>query len=207
MATAPLPPTTPAATGRSTPACNPPCEGQWLFGRYRLDPSKQRLHADDRTRDLDARACAVLLCLLDHAEEVVPRATLIAEAWPGAETVFDSAVSKVMRRLRTALGDHSGHVLQTVYGEGYRLALPAVLLPPAPGTGTGDDASPQATTIPDPVPVPPTANAPPSPTPHRLARASPGGWPLWLPWAIAALATLAATALAWLLLTRPPGTG
>jgi len=126
---------------------------------------------DDRERKLDPRACAVLLCLLRHAGEVVPRAMLIAEAWPAADAVFDSAVSKVMRRLRTALGDHAGHVLQTVYGEGYRLALPAVLLPPAP----------------DDIPAPGQAAGAP-------------GWQVWLPWTLAVLASLAAATLAWLLL-------
>ncbi|GGK07629.1 winged helix-turn-helix domain-containing protein [Luteimonas terricola] len=206
MATAPLPPTPPAANGRSTSARVSPQDGQWLFGRYRLEPAKQRLHADDRTRNLDARACAVLLCLLDHAGDVVPRATLIAEAWPGVDTVFDSAVSKVMRRLRTALGDHSGQLLQTVYGEGYRLALPAVLLPPAPDNGAGAGLSPHAMAPVDPAPVTTLSDAPPAAVAHRYARASPGGWLSWLPWVIAALASLAAAALAWLLLLRPAGT-
>jgi DNA-binding winged helix-turn-helix (wHTH) protein len=188
--------------------------GQWLFGRYRLEPAKQRLHADDRARDLDARACAVLLCLLRHAEEVVPRATLIAEAWPGANAVFDSAVSKVMRRLRTALGDHSGHMLQTVYGEGYRLALPAVLLPPAPDTpdapapdhGVGAAFSPPLVAEAKSAPDPSTPGAAPQTGTQRPPRASPSGWLLWLPWTIAALATVAAVALAWLLL-HPAGAG
>lgn len=108
---------------------------EWLFGRYRLVPACRRLHAGERSVELDARALAVLECLLRHAEHVVPRNSLIAEAWPEASVVFDSAVSKVMRRLRVALGDGHGTVLQTVYGEGYRLALPATLVPPRPGTG------------------------------------------------------------------------
>src|SRR5690606_33614635 len=86
-------------------------------------------------RELDPRAMAVLECLLRRAGQVVPRAVLIEEAWTGLDTVFDSAVSKVMRRLRLALEDGQGHVLQTIYGEGHRLALPATLLPPAPGDG------------------------------------------------------------------------
>ena len=141
---------------------------------------------------LDGRACAVLLCLLRHAEQVVPRATLISEAWPDADTVLDSAVSKVMRRLRTAMGDHSGHLLQTVYGEGYRLALPAVLLPAAQRHAPGrmvEAGAPQSSPADAPLPLPPWEPRRPPPLP--LA---------WLPWAIATLATLAAIGLAWLLL-------
>lgn len=150
-----------------------------MFGDYRLEPAMRRLSARGQVRELDARALAVLECLLRHAECVVPRATLISEAWPGAAAVFDSAVSKVIRRLRIALGDSPGHVLQTVYGEGYRLALPAVLLPAEP-------LEP---------PRPPVASHAPLPPPrtHR-------DWLGWLPWAIAALATLVAATLALMLL-------
>ncbi|MEN1972534.1 winged helix-turn-helix domain-containing protein [Luteimonas sp. MJ204] len=180
--------------------------GTWLFGRYRLEPALRRLHADGRSRELDARALAVLECLLRHAERVVPRATLTAEAWPDADTVLDSAVSKVMRRLRTALGDSSGHVLQTIYGEGYRLALPAVQLGTAP-------ARPQQPASRQTPPAPIAAAAAdsarePSPAPGSPVdtRRAPGTWRVWLPWIIAATATLVATRLAWLLL-RPAGAG
>ena len=185
MATVPHPPIPPPAAGARTP--QPAArEGQWLFGRYRLEPASRRLmHADGWTRNLDARGCAVLLCLLRRAEHVVPRATLIAEAWPGVDSVFDSAVSKVMRRLRTALDDHSGHVLQTIYGEGYRLALPAVLLPPAPEPPPAD---------------PPGVDAWPAPAAPPRPSSPLNPWLSRLPWAIAAVATLVALFLAWLLM-------
>lgn len=197
--------------------------GAWLFGRYRLEPSTRRLHAGDRVQELDARAMAVLECLLRRPERVVPRATLTAEAWPGVDVVFDSAVSKTMRRLRTALGDHQGTVLQTIYGEGYRLALPATLLPPVPGS-SGHDLTAAATpresssqpaavmaaadataTTPPPAPelapVAPThaaASTAPRPAPSRAT------WMAWLPWVIALATSLLAGWLAWLLL-HPAG--
>lgn len=184
--------------------------GTWLFGRYRLEPALRRLHADGRARELDARALAVLECLLRHAERVVPRATLTAEAWPDADTVLDSAVSKVMRRLRTALGDSSGHLLQTIYGEGYRLALPAVQL------GTAPARPPQPASRQTPPAPAPTAKAKaaadgarepsPAPGPPADTRRAPGTWRVWLPWILAATATLVAIRLAWLLL-RPAGAG
>jgi len=55
---------------------------------------------------------------------VLPRDGLIAQAWQRFP-VADSAVSKAMRRLRIARGHEAGTVLLTVYGVGYRLALPA----------------------------------------------------------------------------------
>lgn len=204
MATAPLPPTAPAPGGRPSPPRAPPA-GTWLFGRYRLEPATRRLHADGRTRELDARALAVLECLLLRANRIVPRATLIAEAWPETDAVFDSAVSKVMRRLRTAMGDGHGHVLQTVYGEGYRLALPAVQLPPAPGRdGAAPPAVHSARRDASPAPVAPAADPPPGPVGRdTLDSGQRGRWLARLPWIIAAVATLAAAVLGWLLAGRP----
>ncbi|MBJ6978040.1 winged helix-turn-helix domain-containing protein [Luteimonas sp. MC1895] len=211
---------------------------EWLFGRYRLVPAFRRLHAGERSVELDARALAVLECLLRHAERVVPRPTLIAEAWPEASIVFDSAVSKVMRRLRVALGDSHGTILQTIYGEGYRLALPATLLPPRPGTGAtlhgsagaGNGAARESPLRPKPIgaasmprggpaqaQAPPAQAAaaaaadqalqPPRPIPdasgkERTPPERAPAWQLWLPWTIAALATLLSGGLAWLLLNR-----
>ncbi|MBJ6984160.1 winged helix-turn-helix domain-containing protein [Luteimonas sp. MC1750] len=213
---------------------------EWLFGRYRLVPAFRRLHAGERSVELDARALAVLECLLRHAERVVPRPTLIAAAWPESSIVFDSAVSKVMRRLRVALGDSHGTILQTIYGEGYRLALPATLLPPRPGTaatlhgsaGTRNGAARESplrpepsgaalmpgggpARAPEPAPAAPAAAAAaadqalqrPRPIPdasgkERTPPERAPAWQLWLPWTIAALATLLSGCLAWLLLNR-----
>lgn len=205
MATSPLQPTPPAAGGRSPPPSGAAADGTWLFGRWRLEPGC-RLQGEGRARHLDPRACAVLACLLRRADDVVPRSTLIAEAWPGADTVFDSAVSKVMRRLRTALGDPTGQVLLTVYGEGYRLAVPATFLPgtrPAPPLPAAEGADVPAGAA---ATAPPAPRPPPAPPPLRAPRQAPSGWQLWLPWAIAIAATAAALAFAWLLLrTGAPG--
>lgn len=184
--------------------------GTWLFGRYRLDTATRRVHMGERAREVDARALAVLECLLRRAEQVVPRTVLIEEAWPGVDTVFDSAVSKVMRRLRLALDDGQGHVLQTIYGEGYRLALPATLLPPAPVPAALPARAP---------PLHPSAGAavPPMAPAHDAGTgagarhaadgrdaASRRAWLAWLPWGIAVASTLVAGWLAWLLL-QPAG--
>ncbi|MEN1940252.1 winged helix-turn-helix domain-containing protein [Luteimonas sp. MJ174] len=176
--------------------------GTWLFGRYRLEPALRRLHADGHAREIDARALVVLECLLRHAEHVVPRATLTATAWPDAPSVPDSAVSKVMRRLRIALGDGSGHVLQTIYGEGYRLALPAVQLGRAPvvtPTPGRPPAAPAATAA-------DSMHAPDEPRSVDAAARAGVAWRARLPWIIATTATLVAIGLAWLLL-RPAGAG
>ena len=197
MATVPLtpsssPPKGPTpTTGSQRPARATPA-GEWLFGHYHLVSATARLHVGERSYELDPRALSVLDCLLRHAGEVVPRAVLIAEAWPDVDTVLDSTVSKVMRRLRLALGDGGGHVLQTVYGEGYRLALPATWLPStAPGM-IGRPGTPAAR---------PAQRA--QPTPQAQAHVPPprrGPWLAWLPWAVAVLALLLAGYLGWQLM-------
>lgn len=140
---------------------------------------------------------AVLECLLLRANRIVPRATLIAEAWPEADAVFDSAVSKVMRRLRTALGDGHGHVLQTIYGEGYRLALPATHLP-APTRETARPAG-MASGAPASTTHAPEASGGPAHIPAPTRRST---WLAWLPWIIAVASTSLAGWLAWLLFDR-----
>lgn len=185
----------PVPGGRIRPLHASPGE-EWLFGRYRLVPASRRLYAGGRSVQLDARALAVLECLLGHAQCVVPRSSLIAEAWPGADLVVDSTVSKAMRRLRLALGDSHGTILQTVYGEGYRLALPATLLPGMPGApARAMDA--EAITV---ARAPAEAGAEEAPARPRPRPA--GAWQVWLPWTIATLATLLSGWLAWLLLDR-----
>lgn len=224
MATVPLTPTPPLPAGRPRTAGAAPSSqagpaGEWLFGPYHLLPASARLRAGERSHELDPRALSVLECLLRHAGEVVPRAILIAEAWPDVETVLDSTVSKAMRRLRLALGDGGGHVLQTVYGEGYRLALPATWLPsavpamharqaaPAQGaTAAGVAAAGPAAGLDGALPGPRAAGPDASnglETASRPARAGTHrsrNWLAWLPWAVATLALLLAAWLGWLLM-------
>ena len=215
MATVPLPPR-PEIPAIPVP---PTTEGPqvWLFGRYHLDPSRRRLDCDGHAQELDPRALATLECLLRRAGDVVPRAVVIAEAWPGAAGVPDSSVSKVMRRLRLALGDSRGRVVQTVYGEGYRLALPATPLPALQGGATRripleppSTPSPARRSVATPLPANgdgPALEArtlPVGPVGGRTRRQD-RRWLAWLPWTIAITATAVAASLAWMLLRRGAG--
>lgn len=172
-------PTTPPPDGQPPAARTAPRAGYWRFGRYTLDTARRELeHGGHRVR-LDARTLAVLECLLENAGSVVPRDVLIAQAWQRFP-VADSAVSKAMRRLRIALGNEAGTVLLTVYGVGYRLALPA--------EREGTDATAAGAALPAPAGPPPRQVRPPRGWTPRLTRAHVG--------IIAALAGMAAAAWA-----------
>ena len=97
----------------------------WRFGGYVLDCARMELEHDGRRIRLEERTMRVLVCLLEHADSIVTRATLLAGAWPG-QVVSDSAIARAVMKLRVALGGDAERVLLTVYGVGYRLALPAV---------------------------------------------------------------------------------
>ena len=142
-----------AGSRRAHPPDATPAGAHWLFGRHRLDLDRRELLRDEHRLQLDERAFAVLTCLLRHAEHVVPRATLVAEAWPGIAQVNDSAVSKSMRRLRIALGSDAARTLVTVYGVGYRLATPATLVPAGaiiPSGGSAANGAAVSTGVPAP---------------------------------------------------------
>lgn len=177
-------PTTPPPDGQPPAARIAPRAGYWRFGRYTLDTARRELeHGGHRVR-LDARTLAVLECLLEHAGSVVPRDVLIAQAWQRFP-VADSAVSKAMRRLRIALGHEAGTVLLTVYGVGYRLALPAeregadagpaiVTTPSGPQASTRSSAPAAGATLPAPAGPPPRQVRPPRGWTPRLTRARAG---------------------------------
>lgn len=192
-------PTTPLPHGQPPAARTAPRAGYWRFGRYTLDIARRELeHGGHRVR-LDVRTLAVLECLLEHAGSVVPREVLIAQAWQRFP-VADSAVSKAMRRLRIALGNDAGTVLLTVYGVGYRLALPAEREGADAGPATATrPPGPQASPLPSVPAAGATLPAPAGPPPRQVR--TPRNWTPRLTRAragiIAALA--GAAAAAWVL--------
>lgn len=97
---------------------------RWRFDRFAFDPARRELVLDGRRRLLEDKLVTLLLCLLEHADQVVDRHSLRQLVWPG-QVVTDGAIAKAVMKLRAALGPDSERLLLTVHGIGYRLAVHA----------------------------------------------------------------------------------
>jgi len=138
-----------------------------------LRQSGELLKGGVRVR-LQVQPQQVLEALLERPGELVTREELIARLWPKGVVEFDTALNSVVRRLRTALGDHAEapRYIETIPRRGYRFI----------GTVEEAQAPPSA-----PVELP-TSNRPGSDVGSFLAR------PRW--WAIAAALAMATVTLA-----------
>jgi TolB-like protein/DNA-binding winged helix-turn-helix (wHTH) protein/tetratricopeptide (TPR) repeat protein len=106
------------------------------FGSAELDEREMRLTVRGAAVSLDRSGYDLLLCLLQHAGEVVPKDELLRVGWPG-RVVTENSLTKAIGRLRQALDDADGECLRVVHGYGYRLVadvhcLPAVEVPSMP---------------------------------------------------------------------------
>ena len=93
------------------------------WGPFTLDTARRQLKRGDEIIELQPRAFDVLLVLAQRLDQAVSRAELLALAWPGVRVV-DDALSQVIRKIRSALGDDANEPvwLLTVPRHGYRLA-------------------------------------------------------------------------------------
>ena len=62
----------------------------------------------------------VLALLVEHAGEVVPRATILKRIWGDAPEIQVRTVDKHVNALRTKLGIYANQYIETVIGIGYR---------------------------------------------------------------------------------------
>jgi DNA-binding winged helix-turn-helix (wHTH) protein len=91
------------------------------FGRFRYSAASG-LRAGDRAVALGACPQRCLEVLLEARGAVVPKQRLINAVWGGVAS--DSSLARSVYLLRLALGDDDGDVVGTVYGRGYRIAVP-----------------------------------------------------------------------------------
>ncbi|MEO8575966.1 MAG: response regulator transcription factor [Gemmatimonadales bacterium] len=97
-------------------------EDDLRFGNLRIQRKARRVYRDGREIALRARAFDLLLALADRPDEVVTRATLLAEVWGYGEDVETRTVDWHISELRRALGDDPVRpvLIQTVRSVGYR---------------------------------------------------------------------------------------
>lgn len=86
-----------------------------------FDPDACEIIANGETQHLQPQVRSVLLCLVKHKGEVVPKDLLIAEAWGGRRT-SDESVTRCISLLRQHFADRGErHLIETIPKSGYRL--------------------------------------------------------------------------------------
>ncbi len=94
------------------------------IGPFRLDPEAGVLTRDGKPAALGPRAVAVLKTLVEHANEYVPKASIIDAAWPGL-VVEENNLSVQITGIRRVLAQAGGkRWIETLPRRGYRFIGP-----------------------------------------------------------------------------------
>jgi TolB-like protein len=145
------------------------------IGDWRIEPALDEIARDGVTAKLEPRRMRVLVCLAEHAGEVVSVEELLDAVWKDVVVTHDS-VYQAVAGLRRALGDDQKNpiYIANVQRRGYRLIAPVAPAEPgqvsaprrqprpaftAPATPSGQATAERAT-------IPVAAFAPP---PHSIA--------------------------------------
>ncbi len=97
-------------------------EAQFRVGEWLVEPSLNRISRNGVTVQLELKAMDVLLCLADHAGELVDKRELVDAVWQ-TEFVSDNTLTRRIAELREALGDDARNprFIETIPKRGYRL--------------------------------------------------------------------------------------
>src|SRR5258707_11000780 len=100
------------------------------FGTFELNVAERSLKKANQVIPLGGRAYDILIALLEKAGEVVPKAELIAKAWPDV-TVEEGSLRVHLSALRKALGDgqFGNKYVANIQGQGYSFIAPVTRLP------------------------------------------------------------------------------
>lgn len=112
--------------------------GSFRIDRFLVDPAALRVSSAGSQTRVEAKAMQVLLYLVRHRGQVISRAELEAELWPG-RVVTEDAVTNAVAKLRRVFGDDARRprVIETVPKSGYRL-----IAEPAPVGNPGREPPP-----------------------------------------------------------------
>ena len=93
----------------------------YQIGPVGFCPDACELHKGGAVEHVQPQVRNVLLCLLEHADEVVSKETLLQEAWVGRPAT-EECLTRCISILRKQLDDHSEkHLIETIPRVGYRL--------------------------------------------------------------------------------------
>jgi DNA-binding response OmpR family regulator len=108
---------------RDTPE-RKPLPRKLKVGGLLLDRQMHTVTREGMAISLRRKEFSLLECLMEHAGNVVTRATLIKHAWHGAEDPWTNTIDVHIKYLRDKLDrPFDSALIQTVHGLGYRLAL------------------------------------------------------------------------------------
>jgi len=94
----------------------------FLVGEWLVEPKLNRVSRGEVTVQLELKAMDVLLCLVDHAGDLVSKHDLLDTVWQ-TEFVSDNTVVNRIAELRGAFGDdpQNPRYIETIRKRGYRL--------------------------------------------------------------------------------------
>lgn len=116
----------------------------YQIGPVGFCPEACELHKEGVVEHVQPQVRNVLMCLLEHADDVVSKETLLQEAWKGRPAT-EECLTRCISILRKQLDDHAEkHLIETIPRVGYRLHCTAIsgadqgAVGNPPGTVRGD---------------------------------------------------------------------
>src|ERR1700689_3244262 len=115
------------------------------IGAWRVDCAVDEISKDGNSVKLERRAMQLLVCLAQHAGQVVSVEQLLDQVWTGVVVTPDS-VYHAVANLRKTLGDDAREpeYIATVPRRGYRLVAPVSPWTDVASAAVGDAATPAA---------------------------------------------------------------
>ena len=99
----------------------------YQLGRLGFDPDACELFSDGSPEHLQPQVRNVLLCLINHAGEVVSKDRLISEAWQD-RAATEECLTRCISLLRKHFKQHGEpHLIETIPRVGYRLTANPVV--------------------------------------------------------------------------------
>jgi DNA-binding winged helix-turn-helix (wHTH) protein len=98
-------------------------QGDFRLDQWLVQPQLNTVvGTDNRPVRLEPKLMEVLVCLSDHAGEVVPKGTLLQALWKDT-FVTDNALTRCIAELRSIFHDDVRHprIIQTITKKGYLL--------------------------------------------------------------------------------------
>lgn len=127
----------------------------YRFAEIEVDPAAHRVTRQGIALELEPKAFAVLVALLEHAGKALSRDDLLDSVW-GHRHVTPGVLNRVIGHLRKALGDDAENprFIQTLHGVGYRFLAEVERIG---ANGAQAAASPSPATVAAPTPFAQTA--------------------------------------------------